>query len=234
MRSILLVSGAAVAAIAIAGPVDARPATSSFFGPICDSVTPTIDHELGTPPPLGGFPTDEAIATSSVEVNHPVCPVPFFDPAAPDFEVSITNLTGRRWVDLWFVADITIPFGNPDGLMGDTTPDAAPGDSIGQAFAFRIDNLGINLPLVFESIAPDLIFDPGETWVFIVQDWGGPAPPHLMGSVGFAGRSPTLGGDGSVASIVARELRDIPAPASLSLMAFGLAALGLRRRRRSA
>jgi len=53
--------------------------------------------------------------------------------------------------------------------------------------AFVIDNVGINRPLVSESINPDLIFQPNETWEFIIQDYVNllyQYPPHLFDSFG--------------------------------------------------
>ena len=93
---------------------------------------------------------------------------------------------------------------NFDGWMGEGGH--PPGE------AFQIDTVGINRPLVFESMIPDGIFQAGEVWEFILQDyassWGG--PPELYNSIGIGGASL---GPQSTGSIVA-----IPEPASMAMI----------------
>ena len=68
--------------------------------------------------------------------------------------------------------------------------------------AFRIDSIGINRPLIFESIAMNDIFEPGEIWQFVVQDYASPVgPPDAFPSIGFADASWAVL-DTSTASIV--------------------------------
>ncbi|MFI4873165.1 MAG: hypothetical protein ACIARQ_15230, partial [Phycisphaerales bacterium JB061] len=87
---------------------------------------------------------------------------------------------------------------------------------------------GMNQNLVFESMTFDGILEPGETWQFIVQDYGNAAglSPDSFFSVGLAGDSPFAGAIESSASIVSTN---IPAPASSVL---GLMGLALLRRKR--
>ncbi len=88
---------------------------------------------------------------------------------ASDFIVTITNFTTFSWTDLFFVADAGIFVGNADGKIKDGE-------------AFKIDKTGINTPLISESMARDFIFEPGESWTFIVQDWDLPRSPTSRGA----------------------------------------------------
>ena len=146
------------------------------------------------------------------------------DPQMPNALVSMTNLTDRSWTDLFYVGDPSTTFTNVDGV-GDAGvfPDLS-------GLAFRIDSVGLNRPLVFESIAANDIFEPGETWNFIVQDYASPiGPPDSFFSIGFADAS-TAVIETSAASIVHFP---VPEPGCAALMmAAGLAGLlGGRRKR---
>jgi hypothetical protein len=180
-----------------------------------------------------GIPIGERIESSHVETTLTACFDGSDDPNVPNILVSITNLTGVNWFDLHYVADYDtnppagapaqwVTVSNSDGWIGNNANDLS--------LAFKIDSVGINRPLVFESMTANQIFEPGETWEFILQDWwrsaqivGGVGPTPLA-SWGIAAASPnaTL----STGSIIAV----IPEPTTLSLLALG--ALGLLRRRR--
>lgn len=187
--------------------------------PPCDMHTITLTEELGNPmpppvgvvPPFGGpgpFPIDEAIASEAMLQNLEGC---MAAPAAagPDFVVHINNLTATYWTDLFFVADAGNFFNNHDGMI------------LG-GFAMRIDTVGVNTPLLAESMTPDGIFEPGEDWFFAVLDWMAPAPPSFMDSIGIGAGFPP-----STASIVANP---IPLPSGLLLLASALGLLGRLRR----
>lgn len=209
---------AAVATLALGGGAMANPVDGGYFdGPLCDNHGPLVAREeLGL---LGIFPPDEAIDSFAQPTQLIACPMTD-DPTVPNALVTMLNLTTKHWTDLFYVADPETTFSNIDG---DAFSVLAPGVTTP---AMRIDFLGGNKPLVFESMTPDGIFEPGETWQFIVQDYGNAfgISPAAFASLDFAGAS---GGDSlSAASIV----QLVPAPGSAGLLcAAGL--LGLRRRR---
>ena len=58
---------------------------------------------------------------------------------------------------LWYVADPETTITNFDGLIGNV-------GLFDAEEAFRIDSVGINRPLVFESLVYNDLFEPGETW----------------------------------------------------------------------
>ncbi len=189
----------------------------------CDSHGVRLpSHELGDD--ASSFPVDELIQVS-VQSGSVIC-VP--DNGAPDdFLVSITNMGSVAYVDLFFVVDAGSTVGNFDGFIEDL---AGPPGAFEQAF--KIDGTvtsGVNNSLISESMGLNEIFEPGETWQFLVTNFITPAslpPAPVFGSAGgFAATSAALT---SNASIVASP---VPAPSTGLLVSLGLAALGLRRSR---
>lgn len=174
-------------------------------------------EELGHMPP---FDQDEWIETSAQQTALVACPGS--DGTQANWLVTMTNLTDRYWSDLFYVADWTeTVFSNVDGDADDF---AAPDHWYR---AFRIDSVGLNRPLVFESLTPDDVFEPGETWQFIVDDYSNifGLAPDAFNSLGFAGAS--FGDPVSSASIVQFL---VPSPGVLGVL--GLGGLGAIRRRR--
>jgi hypothetical protein len=108
-----------------------------------------------------------------------------------DAQVLITNDSGQDFIEVYYVADAETTITNVDGLI----------DGL---LAFKIDDFGANTPLVSESITADNIFEAGETWTFILQDYSnglGRAASDLA-SIGI----PTSGdiySSGSIVGIVA-------------------------------
>lgn len=218
-RTLSIITAAALAAPALANPVDGVYQD----GPGCDNHGNLAAYEeLGLAPM---FPMDELIDASATLTTMTACPVTD-DGTMPNALVVMTNLSGQDWDNLFYVADPETRFSNVDGFA---TTDPVPNAASIFTEAFRIDAVGMNRPLIAESILADGIFQAGETWEFIVQDFG-----NLLG-FGAADLSSLDFGSGSstnfsAASIVA--FQPIPAPGAAAL--FGLAGLTAAKRRRVA
>ena len=172
-------------------------------------------HECGDPPTFG--PGHEELVSSWTYTTETACSEwPYDDPGITNVLIEITNQTCCDSLPLWYVADPETSLSNYDGWIGNAgLADAEE--------AFKIDHIGVNQPLVFESMAWDNLFQPGETWRFIIQDFvntlgGSPAP---FDSIGIAGGS--TGWSPSTGSI-------IPEPATLTLLTLGGLLLVRRRR----
>ncbi|KAA0214300.1 MAG: hypothetical protein DYG94_07725 [Leptolyngbya sp. PLA3] len=212
-----LISGTVLLA-ALASMASANPVSGTYFDTNhCDNqgARQAVD-ELGT----FIFPLNELIDASSTPTNISAC-VAHDNPNMLNYRVRMTNLTGQSWTDLFYVADLGTSISNEDGMAWST---AAPG-AVGQAF--RIDAAGVNHNLISESINANGVFEVGEVWEFIIQDfvsaWGGPA--HAFDSLDFAGGSSMV--PGSTGSIVQML---VPSPGVLAMMGLG-GAISVRRRR---
>jgi hypothetical protein len=200
------------------GLAGAEPIEGIYFDiPGCDNHGfQQAVEEFGDP---AVFSPDEAIAHVSTFFNQSACP-PTDNDNIPNALVEIVNLTGRFVEDLYYVGDPSTVFTNVDGI-GDAGvfPDL-------DGLAFRIDSFGLNRPLIFESLTPDGVFEPGEIWHFIVQDYFHPAglAPDSFFSIGMADASVAVI-ETSAASIV----RMVPAPSTVLLALGGLAMLRRRR-----
>ena len=166
---ILVLFGSSQQALAVLTPV------THFDEPNCDTlvVPPTVD-ELGIAPP---FPPGEVIAISDFPGKRIPCPSTD-EGIIPNSIVDIVNLNAFPFTKVWYVTDdpeTTIT--NFDGVV------MGPG-GIGRAFL--IDTAGINTPLFSESMTADGIFEPGETWRFVIQDYFNTfgLPPSAIDSIG--------------------------------------------------
>lgn len=119
----------------------------------CDPAPPMppVMEELGLAP--GFLPGDEIAAGWGGGANPP-CPM-----SVMGERVKIMNNTTGYFKNVWYVADTLTTISNPDRVTINGEP------------AFRIDNIGLNRPLVMESMTPDGIFEPTETWEFVIGDY---------------------------------------------------------------
>ena len=209
--------------------------------PTCDvlSVPGTVDEIGGVggivlpSQPFGTvFPVGEQIRTGAFgSAGSPsVCPSALDSSLIPNQRVGIINLQPWAYTDLWYVADLNTTISNVDGGV------AGAG---GPLVAFKIDAVGLNTPLIAESILADGIFAPGEMWTFVLQDWSNnliPAPHYFncvgvakqcLGNPGNATTPPTQGSTGSIIGI------PVPEPGTFVLVLAGLVGIASRRKARA-
>jgi len=233
--TVLATTGAITAANA--HPVNVESQARDQF--VCDPIfLPSGDyHELGV---AGAFPQDEAISVDSFDTDgSSSCQGTIFDdPGIENTLVQIRNDSNFSYFDLWFVAGEIPILDPPFELDAFANVDAIVAE-VGSVFnlALRIDDIGSNTPLVFESGAADGIFDPGEIWGFVVVDWR--FDPFLdgqgLGRV-FIDTIGLLDEPAPTASIIGRRLDSlgVPEPGTLALFGIGLVGMGVMRRRRKA
>ena len=228
--------GLAALILILAGTAGAVPVEVGHLdAPQCDTlVVPQFVDELGFAP--AGFPLDEEIIALSTFTGFSSC-VATDNPGVPNALVVMTNLTPFDFAEVWYVADA------PDTTISNFDGDASTLLSgVLAGLAFRIDSpvsdpLGINHPLVFESFGLNDIFESGETWEFIIQDYSHFAglPPEFFLSPGLVGIDSSffspfdpLGSSGSIIAVRA----PVPEPSALLLVGLGLAGVAATRRSR--
>ncbi len=181
--------------------------------------TPMMVHELGVNPSgAAPFPQSELISAYYYpDVDYTPCSQNPDNPNLPNPVVGITNLTGISWTSVWYVADFYSgaipPMSNDDGWVNGGR-------------AFKIDSVGLNTPLIYESITFNGIFEPGETWEFVIQDYFNMygLAPSAFSSAGV----PSFPDQLSSGSIIA-----IPVPGAFLLSSLGAGLVGYLRKRRS-
>ena len=158
--SLLIVGNLALAALP-AGAVAVIVSSSNLAG--CDTLNvPTKVDELGDPVGSGAnppFPAGEQISHSVVNtIEATVCSDMPSDPFMVDSRVTITNLQTISFSQVWFVVNQGGTFSNFDGLINGSE-------------AMLIDMFGLNQSLISESMTTNGIFEPGESWIFHIQDY---------------------------------------------------------------
>lgn len=184
----------------LAASVQASPTPVTFADfSDCDQLffPSGIADELGTTPV---FPPDEFIMATSNPTTNAACPAND-DAVLLNTILILTNGTNYSFTDMHYVADPGTTFSNFDGFIN------------GQ-IAVRLDSVGVNAPVIYESNNANDIFEPGETWEVILNDWTNTAggQPEDLGSIGVPS---SFGLALSTGSIVALP---VPEPAALGLM----------------
>ena len=198
--------GMTLLSVALAYAMPARALLVQVFvepDPIQDDwVLPEIVHELGIG--LSFHPEQQILAEDVPWLDHIPCPSEY--EGHPSVQVRIQNMTGKDWPEVYYVGDPETLLTNWDERVGNV-------GFPGLGLAFKIDNVGANTPLVFESMTPDNIFEAGEIWEFVIQEYFHPQglPPSLFDSPNVAGAS--AGGPPSSGSIIA-----IPEPSTMVLV----------------
>lgn len=175
--------------------------SSPLVPPNCEPaiLPPANVDELGTI----AFPANELITATHTFSNVFACqPSPV---ASVQLDITNTVIPPVAFTDLWYVASHDTTFSNHEMLVENQQ-------------AMKIDSLGPHQPLVFESANANNIFEPGETWSFILDDWRNnlgflPSQLNTPGMVGFLDTA-------SSGSIIA-----IPEPGTCR--GIGMAVLGL-------
>ena len=167
----------------IAANAGAEPfAIVGLDDPHCDVLgVPAFVEEIGVGGDAGGpFPMSDSLESLDLGVGLPVCAASN-DPFIPDLVVAILNTSGRSFPEVWYVADSTTSLSNVDGLAGE-------GGGPATLSAFKIDTVGDNQPLTFESLTEDGIWESGEVWYFVIQDFenSSGAGPADFGSLGMS------------------------------------------------
>jgi hypothetical protein len=180
--------------------------------PDCDTLSvPTSVDELGL---ASAFPAGEQI-NSVAASNHVTACAGFDNETVVNAIVTIVNSNTISFSSLWYVAEPETTLSNADGTVNGLP-------------AFKIDKVGVNQPLVSESILADGIFSPGERWRFLIQDYvnGLALPSSAFSEVGIPSAIVAKTSSGSIIAIPV----PVPEPGTAALVGLGLVSLAARRR----
>jgi hypothetical protein len=223
-----IVAGAAAMTLAAAS-ASAVPVNGLYIEDArCDPIaTQSLPHELGN---AAIFPINEGILVNVAQANNTVC-VAQDSTTLNDWIVSIQNVSGQSWRNLFFCSNLGLTIGNADGVLMDVTN--APGVVTD---AFRIDGTVTFVPngnnnLLTESGAVDEIFSPGEVWRFNVSNFNNPNsttfPGVFLNTPGiFGGSAPFNPALPDTASILATP---VPEPSTIGAIALIGASVLIRR-----
>ena len=227
-----------VAFVAVANLALAVPTQMIHIDPPgdCDPLfIPNNVHEIGD---FSEFPGNEALGSQNLGFT-PFVPCPILDDTLiPEVVIDIRNLSGIDWYEVWYVADQETTITNFDGEANQAFAGAAPVHEAFRIDRFVSDPLGTHHPLISESGIPDGIWQAGESWQFVLQDYSNTLglPPEALTSIGVGSLSSTPTGTDpsgtllgpSSGSIIA--ITPIPEPATCLLMVCGLGGFALCRR----
>jgi hypothetical protein len=188
---------------------------------------PILVEELGTEDNTYGtssaFPlSDSGISATASFSGSVACAANYTVGVGSQIELSITNETTRSFSDLWYVSDGLVSITNIDGEINGFS-------------AFKIDGTltsNANNPLISESLGVNEVFEPGETWTFILDGfndlvYAAPTSTPWLGSVGVGTDSDQIStvylSSGSIIAFV-------PEPSTALLIGLGLAGLAMPRR----
>jgi PEP-CTERM motif len=213
MRSAPRIVSLLALGLLVANRASANPTTltSVLDLPTCDVLSaPLSVEELGT---TAAFPVGERIVTSAAASTTTACGGGLDSSLIGNIQLSITNSNTVSFSAVYYVANAGTVITNIDGTINGLS-------------AFRIDATGTNTPLVSGDDG-DGIFEPGEVWQFIIQDYQNAT--LVAGAIQDIGVPDTGIPPTSSASIIAVPVV-VPEPTTAALLGLGLIALAARRR----